>query len=542
MTAMIRTIRQGYLKEVFELQTYKNLLYFVVNWLPFIPLGFVLFESSFISGGSSQAVFVSSISTEQPESNSLLFYGSWLVGIVLFPLLVWLILQPLRLTVWFQRFATRTWLGADTQPPLRTGHHRGWRKFFSLPHAREVAFVLLTWMFSGAMLLILGSLLYITATLLSAPLIAAWQPPASTFSYWRDSLLWTGSQALRLTAASSAVAFVAGIPMLVLTLQAVNTAARVWRTAAERAFSNDKSSQKAVRALEQAANSVLTQNTQASITTILQSGLEASSATGAGIGEIRIGLSDSDLEKPHLLRLPLEQNAELCVLFPYRASSRDTALWRSLGVHASTALKLQTLLGAEREQERSRIARELHDSVAQALYGIALGTRSALEQLSNPEQAQKALEYARDLADAGTSEMKTLLFALRPDALEEGGLAAALHKLGEMLQARYKLSAVVDAPLEPSLPLEVKGGLYRIAQEAAHNTVKHAKASQVWIELAASRLEVRDDGRGFDVLAPRAGAIGLKSMRERAESFGGVVQVVSSEKGTQIVVEFGGKK
>jgi signal transduction histidine kinase len=330
--------------------------------------------------------------------------------------------------------------------------------------------------------------------------------------------------------------------MLVLTLQLCNALARVWKNAAEQAFSNDKSSQKAVHALEQAASSVLTQNTQSSITTILNAGLEASSATGAGIGETRIRLTDTDLEKPHLLRLPLEQNAELCVLFPHRASSRDSALWRSLGVHASTALKLQTLLGNEREQERSRIARELHDSVAQALYGIALGTRSALEQLGNPAQAQKALEYARDLADAGTSEMKTLLFALRPDALEEGGLAAALHKLGEMLQARYKLAAHVDATLEPDVPLEVKGALYRIAQEAAHNTVKHAKAQQVWIVLGAARLEVRDDGRGLDVGSPRAGAIGLKSMRERAESFGGVVRVVSSAAGTQIVVEFGGVK
>jgi signal transduction histidine kinase len=516
-------------------------LYFVVNWLPFIPIGFVVAQSSVVFQGSSQNFTVSSRLTEQPQSG-FLFFGSWFLGIVLFPLLVWLVLQALRLTVWFQRFAVRTWLGADIPPPMPTIATSFWIRLYRLPTARETAFVVLTLMFSGSSLLLLGGLLYITIQLLSAPLIAIWQPPASTFSYWRDSLLWTGSQALRLTAASSAVAFVAGIPMMVLSLQLCNNLALLWKNAAEKAFSNDKSSQKAVRALEQAASSVLTQNTQSSITTILNAGLEASSATGAGIGETRIRLTNADLEKPHLLRLPLEQNAELCVLFPHRPSSRDTALWRSLGVHASTALKLQTLLGAEREQERSRIARELHDSVAQALYGIALGTRSALEQFDNPEQAKKALEYARDLADAGTTEMKTLLFALRPDALEEGGLAAALGKLGEMLHARYTLQATVDAPLEPDVPLEVKGALYRIAQEAAHNTVKHAKASRVWIVLGAAHLEVRDDGRGFDVASPKVGALGLKSMSERAKQIGGVFRVVSSQSGTQIVVEFGGTK
>jgi signal transduction histidine kinase len=529
MKPMFSTLRNGYFKEVFEVQTYKNLLYFASSWLLYLAaLLFALPNSRFIGEG------IPGLAPQATRPSDVLIGLLVLLGVSLSVL-------GMIPTVQYERTRAKVLLGADITPRLKTTQ-TGWTRFLELPNARELAFLLLNLMFSASTLLVLGGLLYVTGTLLSAPLIAAWQPPASTFSYWRDSLLWTGSQALRLTAASSAVAFVAGVPMLVLTLQAINAAARVWKTAAERAFSSDKSSQIAVRALEQAASSVLTQNTQSSITTILQSGLDASSALGAGIGETRIRLTDSDLEKPHLLRLPLEQNAELCVLFLHRASSRDITLWKSLGVHASTALKLEQLLGAEREEERSRIARELHDSVAQALYGIALGTRSALEQLSNPEQAQKALEYARDLADAGTTEMKTLLFALRPDALEEGGLAAALLKLGEMLQARYKLSAHVDAPLEPDVPLEVKGALYRIAQEAAHNTVKHAKASRIWIVLGAVHLEVRDDGRGFDVASPKAGVLGLKSMNERAKQIGGVFRVVSSQSGTQIVVEFGGKK
>jgi signal transduction histidine kinase len=221
-------------------------------------------------------------------------------------------------------------------------------------------------------------------------------------------------------------------------------------------------------------------------------------------------------------------------------------LWNALATHANTALRLKHLIDRERsdasEQERQRIARELHDSVAQALYGISLGTRSALEQLeTNPQNAKQALMYAIDLADGGTSEMKTLLFALRPDALEEGGLAAALHKLCEMLKSRYKLESMITAPLEPNVTLEVKGALYRIAQEAVHNTVKHAKAKLVSIKLENHLLEVSDNGQGFDLNATRAGALGLKSMRERAESLDANFEITSSSTGTRILVKFGGK-
>jgi signal transduction histidine kinase len=138
--------------------------------------------------------------------------------------------------------------------------------------------------------------------------------------------------------------------------------------------------------------------------------------------------------------------------------------------------------------------------------------------------------------------MKTLLFALRPDALEEGGLAAALQKLGEMLLSRYKLKAIVTAPLEPEVNLEVKGTLYRIAQEAVHNTVKHAKAKEVQIRLETGVLEILDNGKGFDLAVARAGALGIKSMRERAEGINAVLEIVSSSAGTRITVNFGGAK
>ena len=573
---MITPTLNGYFKELLELRTYKHFLYFILSWLPLLAVIFLAAPTIFI-GGSSQSpallpsdsisgllvwLLIGAVGTfffwlilsllTLRRSRASFFASHDLLFLVfgvlfIFPALLWLLVKLLD----FERWRAKNLLGAQilAKPKLVHKNLAVWfqNEVFSATMARGIAFLLLHSLFAALTLIGLGAMLYLTFILFSAPLVAAWQPASTSFSMWRDSVVWTGSEGLKFTAWSSAVAFVAGIPMLILTALASNAVARVWRTVTETAFSNDKSATRAVQALEQAASSVLTKSTHEALHTILEQGLAASSATGAAIGEIKINFGTTDLEHPNLLRFALEQNAELLAAYTQPASSRDTNLWQALGTHASTALKLEQLLGAERirgsEEERARIARELHDSVAQALYGIALGTRSALEQLeTSPEHAKRALEYAIDLADGGTAEMKTLLFALRPDALEEGGLAAALHKLGEMLLARYKLEAIVTAPLEPDVLLEVKGALYRIAQEAAHNTVKHAKAKQIWIRLESGVLEISDNGMGFDATAPRAGGIGLKSMTERASSLGAVLEVRSSSTGTSIVVQFGGIK
>jgi signal transduction histidine kinase len=523
---MIKTMNQGYFAPILSLSSYKHLLYFVSSWVLvlFYPIAVLLI--------------------------TLLTMASFGTFIGFLVPAAWIMLQILNA----ERFRANVLLEARIvlAPAMPQKNKSVWIKeqFFSMVTARGLAFLLLNIFFSGATLILLGAMLYLTGLLLFAPIIATWQPAPNNFSYWRDSLLWTGSEGLKFSGLSAVIAFLAGIPMLNLTLQFSDFLARVWRIAAENALSSDVGSQRIVQALEIAGKSVLESSTQTAIQTILEQGLSASSATGASIGETRINLEPSELENPknHLLRVPLEQKVELLALYKNAPPNpRDTNLWNALGIHASTALKLQNLLTRERatasEQERQRIARELHDSVAQALYGIALGTRSALEQLeSSPENARKSLEYAIDLADGGTAEMKTLLFALRPDALEEGGLAAALQKLGEMLLSRYKLKAIVTAPLEPSVSLEVKGTLYRIAQEAVHNTVKHAKAKEIQIRLESNFLEITDNGHGFELAVARAGALGIKSMRERAEGIGAVLEISSSSAGTRIAVNFGGAK
>src|SRR3989441_1363583 len=183
-------------------------------------------------------------------------------------------------------------------------------------------------------------------------------------------------------------------------------------------------------------------------------------------------------------------------------------------------------------QERQRLARELHDSVSQALYGIGLGAYTAREALeSDPEQAIASIDYVITLTEAGLAEMRALIFELRPESLEIEGLVAALTKQVAVLRTRYKLTVDVTLDNEPDLPLEMKHALYRVAQEALHNIVKHARASTVALRLARQGneiiLEVHDNGKGFDPAGPFPGHLGLRSMRERVTKIGGTLSIES---------------
>jgi signal transduction histidine kinase len=185
-------------------------------------------------------------------------------------------------------------------------------------------------------------------------------------------------------------------------------------------------------------------------------------------------------------------------------------------------------------EERQRLARELHDSVSQALYGIALGARTARKLLNqNPQLLADPLDYILSLADAGLAEMRALIFELRPESLESEGLVAALEKQAAALRARHEIEVELALCEEPQkAPPEVKEALYRIAQEALHNTVKHARANRVTIKMVCEGghvgLEVSDDGIGFDTRGEFPGHLGLRSMRERAQRLGGTLTVVSS--------------
>lgn len=198
-------------------------------------------------------------------------------------------------------------------------------------------------------------------------------------------------------------------------------------------------------------------------------------------------------------------------------------------------------------EERQRLARDLHDSVSQALYGISLGANSAKSALSldsskaKLRELERSLDYLIYMGDTAMAEMKSLIFELRPESLATEGLVMALRKHLRALELRHRFALQLDLPGEPEVSLEVKEMLYRIAQEAMNNIVKHAQAKHVWIRLNVSEekleLQVRDDGHGFDPNKEFPGHLGLRSMRERAEKLGATYEISSKlHEGTTVRV------
>jgi PAS domain S-box-containing protein len=184
-------------------------------------------------------------------------------------------------------------------------------------------------------------------------------------------------------------------------------------------------------------------------------------------------------------------------------------------------------------QERQRLARELHDSVSQELYGINLSAHSALEAIeTDPAGAVEAMQRVIQYVEAGQAEMHALIFELRPESLETEGLVAALEKQVLVLRTRHRLTVEAFLGEEPDIALERKHAMYRIVQEALHNVVKHARATTVTLRLAQEErmlvLEVSDNGRGFDTEASFPGHFGLRSMQERAASLGGTLSIMSA--------------
>jgi signal transduction histidine kinase len=130
--------------------------------------------------------------------------------------------------------------------------------------------------------------------------------------------------------------------------------------------------------------------------------------------------------------------------------------------------------------------------------------------------------------------MRALIFELRPEALSEEGLVAALRKHAGGVSARADISVEIEAPDVISLPVEVEEQLYRVVQEALNNVAKHARATAVGVRVASTDdgrrllLEVSDDGCGFELASARPGHMGLTTMRQRIERLGGRLEVSAS--------------
>jgi signal transduction histidine kinase len=183
--------------------------------------------------------------------------------------------------------------------------------------------------------------------------------------------------------------------------------------------------------------------------------------------------------------------------------------------------------------EREWLARELHDSVEQTLYGISLGARTASELLHRDRaQADEQLGWIQESAVAGLTDLRGLILHLRPQALAGNSLTTALTRLVDTTRSLHGYRASTELGPEPPTGAEVQQALYRIAQEALQNAAKHAGAGRITLRMFGQGpnvvLEVVDDGRGFAPEAEHPGRLGIRSMHERARAAGGRLDIASA--------------
>jgi signal transduction histidine kinase len=222
---------------------------------------------------------------------------------------------------------------------------------------------------------------------------------------------------------------------------------------------------------------------------------------------------------------------------PFTAA--DEHLITLLAAHAGIALANARLYERNREfsvaEERTRIARELHDALAQKLFSLRLTAEAAATLVHRaPDRAVAEVRRTRDMAGELLAELRSVIFALRPAELEDAGLVVTLGKHVEILDRVHDASLRWSAEGVPPLASEAEDVVFRVAQEALRNALQHSGAGKVEVSLRSAGadllLEVTDDGRGFDVPAALRGSrrLGLASMRERAASVGGRVDIRSA--------------
>jgi signal transduction histidine kinase len=217
----------------------------------------------------------------------------------------------------------------------------------------------------------------------------------------------------------------------------------------------------------------------------------------------------------------------------------------ALAVHLSERVARETvdaILEAQ-EAERSRIARELHDETGSALTAILLGL-AGIDTAATLPEAHQASTALRETARSTLENVGRMAFALRPSALDEFGLVAALNDLiaGLAEQGGPKVELDLYPPAGARLPTKVETAIFRITQEALTNVVKHAEAKTVDVRLACRErsviLTIEDDGAGFSQVHVRGDGLGLVGMRERVASVNGALDIESKQGiGTRLTVE-----
>jgi signal transduction histidine kinase len=226
-------------------------------------------------------------------------------------------------------------------------------------------------------------------------------------------------------------------------------------------------------------------------------------------------------------------------------TARDEELLTLFAAHAAIALTNARLYEDSRElsavAERSRLARELHDAVSQKLFSIRAHARAAAVVAErDPARAAAAMSTVSELVGEAQAELRAVIEGLAPPALD--GLVASLRRYADLAGRAHGVSVTVTGRSVPPLEAATEVAVYRVAQEALHNALRHSGGRSVTIAVsgAARRivLEVTDDGAGFDPSSARGSGLGLASMRQRAVAAGGTVDVVSAPgHGTRVRLE-----
>jgi nitrate/nitrite-specific signal transduction histidine kinase len=262
------------------------------------------------------------------------------------------------------------------------------------------------------------------------------------------------------------------------------------------------------------------------------------------------------------MQVPIEIGGEVFGVFsadytqPRAFGSDEKRLFLALAQRAALAIDTAQLHEKSQElaviEERSRLARDLHDAVTQTLFSSSLIAEALPEMWeSDPVEGRKLLRDLKQLSRGALAEMRTLLLELRPTALAETPLPGLLRQLGDAVTGRTGVPVRMSMNGHCCVAPDLHAALYRIAQEALNNIVKHACASQVTIDLncipvsedqfghqtTEVELRVSDNGSGFDPDQIPADRLGLGIIHERAQAVGARVQVQTQiDQGTTIVV------
>lgn len=270
-----------------------------------------------------------------------------------------------------------------------------------------------------------------------------------------------------------------------------------------------------------------------------------SSKPGAAIARAAIGsIPEQAGALRSILWVPLVVNEKvigglgIAHAAPNHYSERDASLVQAIANQASVAIENARLYEQAHElavmHERQRLARDLHDSVTQSLYSLMLMAEAARRQIDAGDTG-RGMAYLTRIASTSQQvlkEMRLLVYELRPLMLERDGLVSALKQRLEAVEARAGVATNLVVEGRPILHDRIESELYRIAQEALNNSLKHSGATSVEVTLCSEghqvTLEVRDNGRGFArETATGQGGLGLIGLQERAQRLGGRVDIVA---------------